>query len=635
MSPTEDKLPAFRSVAVLTAATLSLLWSGVLFARSRAGFMAEIFAAGEGGGLARRLLPGAVVITLVVSLLRVSGERAGLYGWEFGVALFAAANSVIFAVLVWHGARWLNRLGAERARALRAHAESQERYGRLFEHNLAGTCLARPDGTILECNPAFARIFGFSSPEEAKSTNAATLYGDPGIGPSVFERLRREHEIKGLEIEVRRGDELVSLLVDVVADCDPAGDLIDVMSYFQDTTEQRRVELQLQRAQKMEAIGQLAGGVAHDFNNLLGVMGGYAQLLQKDLGPGHPGNRRLEAIARAVERAASLTRQLLTFSRHEPTETRICNLNQIVEGIESMLRRLIGEDVRLVAALAHDLGLVRADVGHLEQVIMNLVVNARDAMPEGGKLIIETARVDLDDAYARTHPEAHPGPHAMLAVADNGQGMDARTVARIFEPFFTTKGKERGTGLGLAMVYGLVRRYGGHVAVYSEPGHGSTFKVYLPIVNDDDVDQAEARTSQAPAPGVQGGTETILVVEDEDELRAVFCEMLRSAGYEVLEANDGDAAVVTAAKSLRPIRLLITDVVLPSGSGPSTAADLISRYPGLRVLFMSGYTTRGIWDHESLPQGSFFLQKPFAGDALLRRVRAILDQDPNFGNARS
>ncbi len=623
-TPPSHRFAPFASVALHTAIALGLLWAGVLAARSSSGFMSEITSLAPGGALSRRLLPGAIAASALLGLLRVLGERAGLFGSEFGVALFATANVVVFSALVWEGARWLNRADADRRAAQRQQILSDERRKRFFEQNLAGACISRPDGKIVECNPAFVRIFGFDSAAEAAGIDIASLYPDPTQRTALAGRLREERHVRGLALEARRRDgQPVSLLADVVGEFDDSGDLVEICDYVQDVTEQRRVEMQLQRAQKMEAVGQLAGGIAHDFNNLLGVMVGYADLLLRDLGQGHPAERRIRMIQEAVDRAAGLTRQLLTFSRHQPVEARICDLNKAVEGIESMLRRLLGEDVRLVVALHHDIGQIRADVGQLEQVIVNLAVNARDATPAGGKLIIETDQVELDATYVRSHPEARAGPHVVLAVSDSGQGMDAVTVSRIFEPFFTTKASGKGTGLGLATVYGIVKRFGGHVAVYSELGRGSTFKVYFPSVRGEEEATGE---EDAPAGAPPGGSEVVLVVEDEEALRAVITEVLRSKGYQVLEAGDADAALLAARGARSPVQLVVTDMVLPSRSGPWTAAEVQAQFPGVRVLYMSGYTDRAIADRGQLPAASHFLQKPFSGDTLLWRVRAVLDE---------
>jgi CheY-like chemotaxis protein len=370
----------------------------------------------------------------------------------------------------------------------------------------------------------------------------------------------------------------------------------------------------------MDAVGRLAGGVAHDFNNVLSVITGYAELVRREQAPGSPSARRLDGLIGAAERAASLTRQLLTFSRKQLVERQLMDLGSLVAGMEDMLRRLIGEEVHLVTHLAPDLGRVRADPGQVGQVLMNLAVNARDAMPGGGRLIIETANVDLDHSFSRTHLGVAPGRYVMLAVSDTGHGMDAETRRRIFEPFFTTKAPGKGTGLGLATVYGIVQTSGGSVFVYSEPGRGASFKVYLPRV-DEGVDGAAA---PKPAPAA-GGHERILLVEDEPALRELGEELLAEAGYEVVTASAGDEALKACAAEGR-IDLMLTDVVLPRMGGQALLQEARRLRPGLKVVFMSGYTDRVIADQGLLPEGATFLEKPFTPEALLRTVREMLDR---------
>jgi signal transduction histidine kinase/CheY-like chemotaxis protein len=392
-------------------------------------------------------------------------------------------------------------------------------------------------------------------------------------------------------------------------------------SALRDMTEHRRLEGQFRQAQKMEAVGQLAGGVAHDFNNLLGVITGYSELLKKRLEPEHAGQKALEQIGNAANRAAGLTRQLLAFSRKQVLEPKVLDLNEILAGVDKMLRRLIGEDVQIQTRFASELGKVKADPGQLEQVIMNLAVNARDAMPKGGHLILETANAALDAAYARTHTYVRPGPYVLLAVSDTGHGMDAETQSHIFEPFFTTKEPGKGTGLGLATVFGIVKQSGGHLNVYSEPGRGSTFKVYLPRTEELAAPRAEATLPQS-APG---GTETILLVEDAEALRVLIREILEGGGYAVLEAATPEEALAHVQDYRDPIHLMLSDVVLPRMSGPDLAASLARVRPGMRVLYMSGYTADAIGNHGVLEPGTQFIPKPFTADTLLNKLRAVLD----------
>jgi PAS domain S-box-containing protein len=382
----------------------------------------------------------------------------------------------------------------------------------------------------------------------------------------------------------------------------------------------RRAEEQLRQSQKLEAIGRLAGGVAHDFNNLLSVILGYGDILLGDLKPGDPIRADLEAIRRAGQQAAELTRQLLAFSRQQVLTLRVLDLSDIVRAGEKMLRRLLGEDIELIARTTHEPALIRADAGQIDQVVMNLAINARDAMPKGGKLTLETKNVVLDEAYARDHLGVTPGPHVMLAVSDTGVGMDRDVQTHMFEPFFTTKEKGKGTGLGLSTVFGIVQQSGGNIWVYSEPGAGTAFKIFLPKA-----DEAQASPPEPAAPATLHGTETILLVEDQDEVRQVAREILRRYGYHVLEARNAGEALLSCERHARAIHLLLTDVVMPQMSGRELAEWLGPLRPDMRVLFMSGYTEDAILHHGILDSGFAYLQKPLVPDSLARRVREVLD----------
>jgi len=385
----------------------------------------------------------------------------------------------------------------------------------------------------------------------------------------------------------------------------------------------KETEEHLRQSQKLEGVGQLAGGIAHDFNNLLTVIIGFCSLAMRDLNREDPLLANLEEIKKAGDRATSLTRQLLAFSRKQVLQPKILNLDSVVIDMEKMLQRVIGENIDLRAALEPKLGNVNADPGQIEQIILNLVVNARDSMPDGGKLTIETDNVYLDEEYVKDHVGAQVGPHVMLAVTDTGHGMDQKTLARIFEPFFTTKEMGKGTGLGLSTVYGIVKQSGGNIWVYSEIGRGTTFKIYLPRI-DDGVEEYRRSIEDAQ---VTTGTETILLVEDEAMLRKLAGQTLKGHGYEIVEASNGGEAIALSAQHKGAIHLLLTDVIMPGMNGRELATRMLQTRPSLRVLFMSGYTDDAIVHQGVLDESANFIQKPFMPDGLARRVREVLDQE--------
>ncbi len=405
---------------------------------------------------------------------------------------------------------------------------------------------------------------------------------------------------------------------------DAAGKPMEAVGSWSDITERKSLEEQYRQAQKMEAVGRLAGGVAHDFNNLLTVIMGYSDIYLAKLGPEDPLRMPLTEIRKAGERAAALTRQLLAFSRKQVLMPVVLDLGTIIADMAKMLPRLIGEDVALTVIAGPDLWQTKADPGQMEQVVMNIIVNARDAMPQGGRLLLETRNVELDARYAMNHGEAKPGEYVLLAISDTGCGMDASVKARIFEPFFTTKGPTKGTGLGLATVFGIVKQSGGHIEVYSEVGQGTTFKIYLPRDKSGEPIATLHRTKEP----VRGGKESILLVEDENGVRALAKAVLQKYGYTVLDAPNGGDALLICETHATPIDLMITDVVMPNFSGRQLAERLALRQPTMKVLFMSGYTDDAIVHHGVLESGMPFLQKPFAPEALARKVREVLDAPP-------
>jgi signal transduction histidine kinase len=465
-------------------------------------------------------------------------------------------------------------------------------------------------------------MYGYTEARELVGTRVVDLHneGDPTNREQIRAFIRAGYRLADSETREHDRDGRPRVFLNNIVGFIEDGHLVRVWGMQRDVSEQRHLEEQFRQAQKMEAVGQLAGGIAHDFNNLLTAILGNTQLLLRDLPPGDAKRGDVEEIRKASERAASLTRQLLAYSRRQMLQPEVLDLNVVVAEMDKMLRRLIGEHIALVTSLAPDLGRVRADPNQIEQVIVNLAVNARDAMPEGGKLTIQTCNVELDDSFTQAHLGSVPGSYALLTVTDTGAGMDASVRAHLFEPFFTTKEVGKGTGLGLATVYGIVKQSGGYISVYSEPAHGTAFKIYLPRISP-------APSSSVPQPktGAARGSETILVVEDESAVLTLSRRALEAQGYVVLAASDGPAALRLVERHGGTIHLLVTDVVMPGLSGHELAGKLAVLRPGIRVLYMSGYPGDAVVQHGTLPEGSAFLQKPFSPDGLARKVRDVLD----------
>ena len=510
----------------------------------------------------------------------------------------------------------------DHARQRAAARAAERRYETLFQGAPVGLVRSLPDGRMLAANAAAARIWGYPDIVALLSVNARELYADADDRPRLVAMIEHNEVVQDFEVHARRGDgTLIWVTLGARAEKDADGQVLHYEWSVADITERKRLESELRQAQKLEGIGQLAGGIAHDFNNLLTVITGRSYLVLAQLPADHAVRRHVDLIQTTAERAAALTRQLLAFSRKQVLEPKVLDVKAVVTGLAPMLRRLIGENLEFAVVAAPELGAVKADPSQLEQIILNLAVNARDAMPQGGTLTIETANVELDETYARRHPGANAGRFVMLAVSDTGHGMDAAVKARIFEPFFTTKDPGKGTGLGLATVFGIVKQSGGSIGVYSEPGHGTTFKVYLPRV-DETIDQA----ATAATPTLARGSETILLVEDDDEVRALARETLDGHGYTVIPASAPAEALQLAGSHSGPIHLLLTDVVLPQLSGRGLAERLAPEHRDLRVLYMSGYTDDAIVRHGMLEEGTAFLQKPFTPYTLLSKVREVLDR---------
>ncbi len=503
----------------------------------------------------------------------------------------------------------------------------------LSENAPFGMVMIDKEGTLEYINPRFRELFGYdlkdipdgktwfrkAYPDPAYRHQVISTWTDDLAGFKAGEKRSRtftvtckdgaEKIIHFIPVQLETGENLVA--------CE------DITELKRSEEENASLQEQLRQSQKVEAVGRLAGGIAHDFNNLLTVIKGYSELSRIDLKEGEPLRSHIDEIRNAAERAASLTRQLLAFSRRQVMEMKVLDLNSLLRDLEKMLHRVIGENIEMVIRPAEDLGRVKADVGQIEQVVMNLVVNAKDAMPSGGKLTVETLDVELDESYARRHVDVKPGPYVMISVSDTGAGMTPEVRERIFEPFFTTKEVGKGTGLGLSTVYGIVKQSKGHIWVYSIQGKGTTFKIYLPRV-DEPLEELRKGVFKEELPR---GNETILIVEDEEEVRKLAGKILGRQGYRILETFNGEDALVACERSGSPIHLMLADVVMPGMSGSELAKLLKPLYPEIKILYMSGYTDDAIVRHGVLEKGVNYIQKPFTMEGLARKVREVLDKD--------
>jgi two-component system, cell cycle sensor histidine kinase and response regulator CckA len=499
--------------------------------------------------------------------------------------------------------------------------QSESRYRSLVQSAVYGIYRSSVDGRFLDVNPALIHMLGYDSADEVvKLDPQREVFVEPAEHERLLQEFQRTGCLDSAEVRWKRKDGsviTVRLSGRAATELDEADQALEIIA--EDITERRALEDQFRQAQKMEAVGRLAGGVAHDFNNLLMVVSGYTEVLMEALDQNDPLLVKVQAIQQAADRATTLTRQLLAFSRKQLLELKVVDVNSIVADMERLLRPLIGENIDLTTKLTPNVGHTRADAGQLEQVIMNLVVNAKDAMPDGGRILIQTSEADPDTAR-REHSLIEPGTYILLSVSDTGAGMDRETQSRIFEPFFTTKEKGKGTGLGLSTVYGIVKQGGGYIFAQSEPGCGTTFRIYLPRV----ADPADSPRVDKHAQAAAGGSETVLLVEDEESVRELVRETLKTRGYTVIEASDGIAGMRVSEEYQGNIEILITDVVMPGMSGRELAKRVAAARPNIRVLYLSGYTEDAIIHEGALEPGTGFLQKPFTLQVLARKVREVL-----------
>lgn len=497
---------------------------------------------------------------------------------------------------------------------------SEARYRSLVQSSVYGIYRSSLEGRFLDVNPALITMLGYGSAEEVLLLDPERdVFAQPEEHDRLIEDFRRTGRLDGFEVKWKRKDGsaiTVRISGRAVSSADEPADVLEAIA--EDITERRALEDQFRQAQKMEAVGRLAGGVAHDFNNLLMVISGYAEVILGQMDGGNPLYEKGRAIQLAADRATTLTRQLLAFSRKQLLELKVVDVNAIVQDMERLLRPLIGENIELITILSPDAAHTRADAGQLEQVIMNLVVNAKDAMPAGGRLTLRTENVAVEESHRRGQHFIRPGRYVTLLVSDTGTGMDRETQSRIFEPFFTTKEKGKGTGLGLSTVYGIVKQSSGYVMVQSELGSGTAFQIYLPLV------EGIAEKHSTAVPEAVGGPETILLVEDEESVRQLVRDTLAAKGYQVLDAENGEAGIAIAAQHSGKIDLIITDVVMPGMGGREMVKQLLEARPETKVLYLSGYTEDAIVSDGSIEKGTTFLQKPFTLQNLCRKVREVL-----------
>jgi PAS domain S-box-containing protein len=610
-----SRAPILRYGVAVLSTTLALIPAVLLpnIAESRlAVFAVAVMVSAWYGGWK----PGLVATSFALTVSAYFSFSSQLTPAQFRSTMIRLALFVLLAFLIC----WMNaalRVAQEKLR------RSEMNFRSLVTDAPYGICRCDSAGKLLDANPALLSMLGYSSADELVGSHLGALYEDAQHWFELADRLHSSVPFNGLIVQWKRKNGALTLARISGRTVLNGGNSKTFELFAEDVTERRVLEQQLQQSQKMEAVGRLAGGIAHDFNNLLMVISGYAEFLLERLGPEPALRNPAQEIASAAGRASSLTRQLLAFSRKQMLAPKILDLNGVVTENLNMLRRMIGEDVELVLVAANGLGSVRADAGQVEQVIMNLAVNARDAMPSGGRLTIETSNMAIDQERARFQAPLKPGDYVMLSITDTGAGMDPETQSHIFEPFFTTKGP-KGTGLGLSTVYGIVKQSGGYIWVETQAGKGTTFKIYFPRVADTPEVSAQAAVTAATV-AADPGTETILLVEDEANLRYLARQFLEKQGYKVIEAADGTVALQIAVAHEGMIHLLLTDVIMPGMNGRELAQRIAEIRPNTQVLYMSGYTENVVGRNGTLDAGVRLLQKPFTLRELKNRVREVLD----------
>jgi len=615
LPPVRTRLPApilgygVAVLSIILALIPAWLLSDVVESRLAVFAVAVMVSAWYGGWR-----PGLVATSFALTVSAYFSLRAARVPEDYQNAIIHLTLFACVAVLIC----WFNAALRSAQNGLRY---SESNFRSLVTHAPYGICRCDSAGILLDANPTLVKILGYASSSELVGRNLANQYADTQEWFNLADHFRSLKRFHGLVAEwvCKDGSSVMVRLSGRAIRGDGNAAFFEL--FAEDVTEQRALEQQLRQAQKMEAVGRLAGGIAHDFNNLLMVISGYCEFLLERIGSDVTLRGSVQEIANAAERATSLTRQLLAFSRKQMLARKVLDLNAVLRGNLKMLTRMIGEDIDLVMTAGAGIGAVKADPGQIDQVIMNLAVNARDAMPHGGKLTIETADITCDEEYARSHPPLTMGEYVMLAISDTGLGMDAATQLHIFEPFFTTKGL-KGTGLGLSTVYGIIQQSRGYIRVSSEPGKGTSFKIYLPRVGA--TAQAIPREPSITTAKPEQAVETILLAEDESSLRNLARQFLESQGYTVLEAAEGAAAIQICNSHPGPIHLLLTDLIMPGINGRELARRVCAMRPETKVLYMSGYTENAIAHNEMLEEGIALLQKPFSLSTLRTKVREKL-----------
>ncbi|HEY3932235.1 MAG TPA: PAS domain S-box protein [Verrucomicrobiae bacterium] len=613
-------MPFFTAMAMPTAICFLLLGAGIFCARTDGGLMALLVSDSGGGLLARRLLPSALFVLFAINWLESWIDRHNWFSSGAESALFMLNDIIIFGALVWFNAALLHRADMKRGRA----EEARTQLAGIVESSDDAIIGKTLDGIITSWNRGAEKIFGYSA-QEAIGQPMLMLFPPERVNEErdILARVARGENIENFEtVRIRKDKKQIHVSTTISPLKDSSGKIIGASKIARDITARRKLEEQLRQSQKMEGIGQLAGGVAHDFNNILAVIQMQSELLKSSGGLSAEQSEFADEIGVTVQRAAALTRQLLLFSRREVFQPRDLDLSESVTSTTKMLRRILGENIQVQLKLASQPMFIHADAGMMDQVLLNLAVNARDAMPNGGQLVIETSGVEFDEFAVTQSPQARPGSFVRLNVSDSGCGISPEILPKIFEPFFTTKDVGKGTGLGLATVFGIVQQHQGWINVYSEVNHGTTFRVYLPRL----AKNAGQKSSQPALTTTSGGNETILLAEDDLSLRVSVRKALWQLGYRILEAPTGVKALEVWKENRDEIRLLLTDLVMPDGmSGKDLAQRILQENPKLKVIYMSGYSAETVGKDFPLKEGVNFLTKPFQASKLAQTIRNNLD----------